>query len=95
MTERLDGEHIPTRSRALKYLWRFVCIMARRSPSDSMAMFSAQQCINVPLTWAMGDKLYGELDDPHWVFAMIYYINVLFLKLIILLSHIIHCECFS
>ena len=26
-TERLEGEHIPTGSRALKFLWRFVCIM--------------------------------------------------------------------
>ena len=33
-TERLEGEHISTWSCALKYLWRFVCIMAQRSPTD-------------------------------------------------------------
>ena len=39
--ERLEGGHIPTRSRALKYLGWFVCIMAQRSPSDSVALLSA------------------------------------------------------
>ena len=29
--ERVEGEHIPTGSCALKYLWWFVCIMARMS----------------------------------------------------------------
>ena len=69
-TERLEGEHIPTGSRALKYLWRFVCIMAQRAPSDSVAVLSAQQRIAIPLAWAMGDKMLAELDDPNWVFAM-------------------------
>ena len=69
-TERLEGEHIPTGLRTLKYLWRFVCIMAQRSPLDSVAVLNAQQHIAIPLAWEMGDKMMGELDDPNWVFAM-------------------------
>ena len=69
-TERLEGEHIPIGWCALKYLWRFVCIMDQRSPSDSVAVLNAQQCITVPLGRAMGDKMFAELDDPNWVFAM-------------------------
>ena len=69
-TERLDGEHIPIGSRALKYLWRSVCIMAQQSPSDSVAVLSSQQGIAVPLAQAMMDKMMAELDDPNWVFAM-------------------------
>ena len=68
--ERLEGEHIPTRSRALKYLWQFVCIMAQPFPSDSVVVLNAQQCIAIPLAWAMRDKMMAELDDPNWVFAM-------------------------
>ena len=33
-TERLEGEHIPTGSRALKYLWRFICIMVSAARSQ-------------------------------------------------------------
>ena len=69
-TERLEGEHIPTGSRALKYLWRFVCILAQRSPSNSVLVLSGHQCIVVPLARAMMDKMMAELDDPIWVFAM-------------------------
>ena len=69
-TERLEGEYIPTAPRALKYLWRFVCIMNQRAPSDSVAVLNAQQCIAVPLARAMWDKMLAELDDPNWVFAM-------------------------
>ena len=68
--EWLEGEHIPTGLRVLKYLWRFVCIMAQRSPSDSVAVLNANKCTAVPLAWAMGDKMTAELDDPDWVFAM-------------------------
>ena len=68
--ERLEGEHIPTGSRALKYLWRFVCIMAQRSPTDPVAVLSSCQRIVVPLARAMMDKMMAELDDPNWVFAM-------------------------
>ena len=70
MTERLEGEHIPTESRALKYLWRFACIMAQRSPPDTVAVLSSRQCIVVPLARAMKEKMMPELDDPNWVFAM-------------------------
>lgn len=69
-TERMEGEHIPTGSRALKYLWRFVCIMAQRSPDDPIAVLNSRQCIVVPLARAMKDKMMAELDDPNWVFAM-------------------------
>ena len=48
-TERLEGEHIPTGSRALKYLWWFLCIMAQRSPTNSVVVLSSHQCIAVPL----------------------------------------------
>ena len=68
--ERLDGEHIATGSRAVKYLWRFLCIMAQRSPLDSMAMLSAHEGIAVSLARAMMDKMMAELDDLNWVFAM-------------------------
>ena len=44
MTEWLEGEHIPTGSCALNYLWQFVCIMAQRFPSDSVVVLSAHQC---------------------------------------------------
>ena len=44
--------------------------MAQRSPSDSVAMLSAQQSIAIPLVWAMMDKMIAELDDPNWVFVM-------------------------
>ena len=76
-TERLEGEQIPTGSRALKYLWRFVCIMAQRSPIDPVTVLSSRQCIVVPLARAMTDKMMAELDDLNWVFAMAYiaYIN--------------------
>ena len=70
MTEWLEGEHIPTGSRALKYLWWFVCIMAQRSPTDPVAVLSSHQRIVVPLAGAMMDKMMAELDDPNWVFAM-------------------------
>ena len=70
MMERLEGEHITTRLCALKYVWLFVCIMAQRSPSDSVVVLNAQQCITVPLAWAMGEKILAELDNPNWVFAM-------------------------
>ena len=69
-TERLEGEHIPTGSCAPKYLWRFVCIMAQRSPTDPVTVLSSRQHIVVPLEWAMKDKMMDELDDPNWVFAM-------------------------
>ena len=48
-TERMEGEQIPTRSRALKYLWRFVCIIAQRSPADPIAVLNSRQSIVVPL----------------------------------------------
>ena len=44
--------------------------MAQRSPSDSVAVLSAHQCIAVPLTWAIKDKMMAELDDPNWVFEI-------------------------
>ena len=69
-TEWLEGEQIPTGSCALKYLWRFVCIMAQRSPNDPIAVLNSRQCIVVPLARAMKDKMMDELDDPNWVFAM-------------------------
>ena len=69
-TERMEGEQIPTGSRALKYLWWVVCIMAQRSPTDPIAVLNSHQCIVVPLAWAMKDKMMDELDDPNWVFAM-------------------------
>ena len=69
-TEQMEGEQIPTGSRALKYLWRFVCIMAQRSPADPIAVLNSRQSIVVPLAWAMKDKMMDELDDPNWVFAM-------------------------
>ena len=69
-TERMEGEQIPTGSRALKYLWRFVCIMAQRSPADPIAVLNSRQSIVVPLARAMKDKMMDELDDPNWVFAM-------------------------
>ena len=69
-TERLEGEHIPTESRALKYLWRFICIMAQRSPDDPIAVLNSRQRIVVPLARAMKDKMMAELDDPNWVFAI-------------------------
>ena len=69
-TERLECEHIPTGSRAPKYLWRFVCIMAQWSPSNSVTVLSVQQCITLPLARAMGDRILSELDDPDWVFVM-------------------------
>ena len=70
VTEWLEGEQIPTRTRALKYLWRFVCIMAQRSPTDPIAVLNSHQCIVVPLARAMKDKMMDELDNPNWVFAM-------------------------
>ena len=69
-TERMEGGQIPTGSRALKYLWRFVCIMAQRSPADPIAVLNSCQSIVVPLARAMKDKMMDELDDPNWVFAM-------------------------
>ena len=69
-TEWLEGEHIPTGSRALKYLWRFVCIMAQRSPDDPIAVLNSRQCIVVPFARAMKEKMMAELDDPNWVFVM-------------------------
>ena len=68
--ERMEGEHIPTGSRALKYLWRFVCIMAQRSLDDPIAVLNSRQRIVVPLARAMKEKMMAELDDPNWVFAM-------------------------
>ena len=68
--ERLEGEHIPTRSCALKNLWQFMCIMAQRCASDLVAVLNAQQCIAISLVWSMRDKMLAELDDPDWVFAM-------------------------
>ena len=68
--EWLEGEHIPMGSRAVKYLWRFVCIMAQQSPSHSVAVLNAQQCITIPLARAMMDKMMAELDAPNWLFAM-------------------------
>ena len=68
--ERMEGEQIPTGSRALKYLWWFVCIMAQRSPADPIAVLNSRQSIIVPLARAMKDKMMDELDDPNWVFAM-------------------------
>ena len=44
--------------------------MAQRSPDDPIAVLNAHQCIVVPLTWAMKEKMMCELDDPNWVFAM-------------------------
>ena len=64
-TERLEGEHIPTGSAALKYLWRFVCIMAQRSPNDPITVLNSRQCIVVPLARAMKEKMMAELDDPN------------------------------
>ena len=69
-TEWMEGEQIPTGSRALKYLWRFICIMAQRSPADPIAVLNSRQCIVVLLPRAMKDKMMDELDDPNWVFAM-------------------------
>ena len=69
-TERMEGEQIPTGSRALKYLWRFVCIMAQRSPADPIAVLNSRQSIVVPLAQAIKDKIMNELDDPNWVFVM-------------------------
>ena len=54
-TELMEGEQIPTGSRALKYLWRFVYIMAQRSPADPIAVLNSRQCIVVPLAWGMKD----------------------------------------
>ena len=68
--ERMEGEQIPTGSRALKYLWRFVCIMAQLSPANPIAVLNSRQCIVVPLAQAMKDKMMDELDDPNCVFAM-------------------------
>ena len=68
--EQMEGEQILTGSRALKYLCRFVCIMAQRSPADLIAVLNSRQSIVVPLARAMKDKMMDELDDPHWVFAM-------------------------
>ena len=65
--ERLEGEHIPTGSRALKYLWRFACIMAQWSPTHSVVVLSSHQRIAVPLALAMNDKMMAELDDLNWV----------------------------
>ena len=59
--ERMEGELIPIGSHALKYLWRFVCIMAQRSPADPIAVLNSRQCIIVPLAWAMKDKMMDEL----------------------------------
>ena len=53
-TERMEGEHIPTGSRALKYLWRFVCIMVQRSPNDPIAVLNSRQCIVCP--FGTGDE---------------------------------------
>ena len=47
--ERMEGEQIPTGSGALKYLWRFVCIMAQQSPADLIAVLNSRQSIVVPL----------------------------------------------
>ena len=55
---------------ALKYLWRFVCIMAQRFPADPIAVLNSRQSIVVPLALAMKNKMMDELDDPNWVFAM-------------------------
>ena len=44
--------------------------MAQRSPSDSVVVLSAHQCIAVPLVRAMKDKIMVEIDDPNWVFVM-------------------------
>ena len=71
-TERPEGEQIPTGSRALKYLWQFVCIMVQRSFADPIAVLNSRQCIVVPLARAMKDKMMDELDDPNWVFAMVF-----------------------
>ena len=71
-TERLEGEHIPARSCALKYLWRFVCIMAQQSPAEPVAVLNSPQCIVVPFARVMKDKMMDELDDPNWVFAMVF-----------------------
>ena len=70
VTERMEGEQIPTGSCALKYLWRFVYIMAQRSPADPIAVLNSRQSIVVPLARAMKDKMMDELDDPNWVFTM-------------------------
>ena len=69
-TERMEGEQIPIGSRALKCLWRFVCIMAQRSPANPIAVLNSRQSIVVPLAQAMKDKMMDELGDPNWVFAM-------------------------
>ena len=69
-TKRLEGEQIPTGSCALKYLWRFVCIMAQRSPTDPVVVLSSHQHIVIPLARAMMDKMMAELDDPNWMLAM-------------------------
>ena len=69
-TEQMEGEHIPTGSCALKYLWRFVCIMGQPFPTDPVAVLNSRQCIIVPLAQTMKDKMMDELDDPNWVFAM-------------------------
>ena len=66
----MEGEQIPTGSRALKYLWRFVCIMAQWSPANPIAVLNSRQSIIVPLAQAMKDKMMDKLDDPNWVFAM-------------------------
>ena len=48
-----------------------VCVHhGQRSPSDSVVVLSAHQCIAVPLAWVMMDKMMAELDDPNWVFVM-------------------------
>ena len=70
MVEQLEGEHIPTGPCVLKYLWRFVCIMAQWSHTDLVAVLSSHQRIAAPLAWAMKDKMMAELDGPNWVFAM-------------------------
>ena len=46
--------------------------MAQWFPSDSAVVLNSQQCIVVPLARAMGDKMMAELDDPNWVFAMVF-----------------------
>ena len=86
-TERLEGEHIPKGSHALKYLWRFVCIMAQQSPTDSVAVLSAHQCIIVPLAWAMMNKMMAELDDPNWVFEVTFMVYMNQVLSILLLIH--------
>ena len=46
--------------------------MAQQCPSDSVTILNAQQHIAVPWTWEMGDKMMAELDDPNWMFAMVF-----------------------